>query len=199
MSSEAVKDFQRTHVDHLGKALKVDGIRGPRTEWAEDFETLCAARRTIIEEAQTYIGLTEDPIGSNSDPSGFIRAWLARCFANAGDPWCAAFASFALSAGLATQVRQAGAQALGRRFPKTTQPVTGDLFWFPTGPVKGHVGLVLGVAPLDVMTLEGNCDNAVRVVRRDRAQLNFSRTVDDTGGTCPGVVPDTPHAPTVTR
>lgn len=199
MSPEALKEFQRAHVDHLGKALKVDGVQGPRTEWAADFETLCSARRTIIREAQIYLGLTEDPIGSNSDPAGFIRQWLARCFARAGDPWCAAFASFCISAGLTTQVREASAQRLGKRFPATTHPVVGDIFWFPTGPVRGHVGLVLGVAPLEVMTLEGNCDNAVRCVMRDRAELRFSRTVDDTAGTCPGVVPDTPHATTQTR
>lgn len=195
----AIRDFQRTHLDHEGKALKVDGVRGPRTEWAEDFETLCAARRNIITEAQQYIGLTEDPVGSNSDPGGFIRGWLARCFARAGDPWCAAFASYCLSAGLATQVREASAQRLGKRFPPTSLPVVGDLFWYPTGPVRGHVGLVLGVAPHEVMTLEGNCDNAVRVVRRDRAELRFSVTVEDTSGTCPGVIPDTPRAPTATR
>lgn len=197
--SETVRAFQARHVDHLGKALAVDGIRGPRTAWAVAFESLCSARKNIIREAQAYIGLAEDPIGSNSDPAGFIRNWLARSFARAGDPWCAAFASFCLSAGLPQQVRVAGAQALGKRFPKTDQPVTGDLVWFPTGPVKGHVGLVLGVAPLEVMTVEGNCDNAVRVVRRDRAPLRFSRTVDDVSGTCPGVMPDTPHAPTATR
>lgn len=194
-----LREFQRSHSDHLGKALVVDGVRGPRTEWAEDFETLCAARRGIIREAQLYVGLEEEPPGSNADPAGFIRAWLLRSFARPGDPWCAAFASMALSAGLPQQVRVAGAQALGKRFPKTTQPVTGDLFWYPTGPVKGHVGLVLGVAPLEVMTLEGNCDNAVRVVLRNRSELRFSRTVDDTDGTCPGVVPGTPFAPTATR
>ncbi len=194
-----LREFQRTHADHMGKALVVDGIDGPRTEWARDFESLCEARRNIIREGQLYIGLVEDPPGSNSDPAGFIRGWLARCFARPGDPWCAAFASVCLSAGLPHQLRVANAQGLGKRFPKTTQPVSGDLFWYPTGPVKGHVGLVLGVAPLEVMTLEGNCDNAVRVVRRDRSRLNFSRTVDDVSGQCPGVVPDMPFAPVATR
>lgn len=199
MNDAAIREFQRTHNDHLGRALQVDGVRGPRTEWAEDFATLCTARRGIIREAQNYIGVVENPPGSNADDAGFIRQWLARCFARAGDPWCAAFASFCLSAGLPQQIKMAGAQALGKRFPKTTQPVPGDLFWYPTGPVHGHVGIVLGVGPLDIMSVEGNCDNAVRVVLRARAPLHFSRTVDDAGGMTPGVVPDTPRAPTATR
>lgn len=199
MTPEALKEFQRSHVDHLGKALKVDGVRGPRTEWAEDYETLCAARRNIIREAQIYLGLQEDPPGSNSDPAGFIRSWLVRCTARPSEPWCAAFASMALSAGLPRQVRLAGAQGLGKRFPATTQPLAGDIMWYPTGPVRGHVGIVVGVAPLEVMCIEGNCDNAVRCVRRDRAELRFSRTVEDTSGTSPGVVPDVPPAPKATR
>lgn len=199
MTPDALREFQRTHTDHLGQPLRVDGVMGPRTEWAADFETLCTARQNIIREAQLYIGLKEDPPGSNDDPAHIIRTWLARCYAMVGDPWCAAFASFCVSAGLARQVRIASAQALGKHFPPTTQPVVGDVFWYPTGPVRGHVGLVLGVAPLDVMTIEGNCNNAVRVVVRDRAELRFSRTVDDTSGTCPGVIPGTPPAPKGTR
>lgn len=199
MTPDQIQEFQRTHRNHLGEPLAVDGVVGPQTEWAQDVETLCRARREIIRTAQGYIGLAEDPPGSNDDPSHIIRSWLARCFASAGDPWCAAFASFCLSAGLSTPMRMAGAQALGKRFPATTQPLAGDLFWYPTGPVRGHVGLVLGVAPLEVMTVEGNCNNAVRCTRRDRAALRFSRTVDDVSGTSPGVVPSVPPAPKQTR
>lgn len=199
MTPDALRSFQLGHTDHLGRPLKPDGLQGPLTEWALDFDTLCAGRESIVREAQKFIGLKEDPPGSNSDPGGIIRMWLVRCNAKPGDPWCAAFASFCLSAGVPKQLRIAGAQALGKHFPATTQPVTGDVFWYPTGPVKGHVGLVLGVAADEVMTLEGNCNNAVRVVRRVRAELRFSRTVEDVSGTCPGVVPSTPLAPIQTR
>lgn len=199
MTPEAIREFQRSHADHYGRALVPDGVRGPRTEWAEDFASLCAARRTIVREAQRYLGLQEDPPGSNSDPGGFIRTWLARCYAQAAEPWCAAFASMCLSAGLSQQIRVAGAQNLGKKFPATTHPLAGDLMWFPTGPVRGHVGIVIGVSPTETMTIEGNCANAVRCVRRNRAELRFSRTVEDTSGTGPGVVPDVPPAPKATR
>lgn len=199
MRDPGIRAFQRGHGNHLGRALVPDGVVGPETAWAQAFVTLCRARREIVLQAQSYLGLVEEPPASNSDPSGLIRAWLARCGAAAGDPWCAAFASWCISAGVTLPVKAAGAQALGMKFPATVTPVAGDLMWYPTGPVRGHCGIVVGVAPLEVMCIEGNCANAVRCTRRDRADLRFSRTVDDVSGTCPGVVPSVPPPPKGTR
>ena len=199
MTREEIEAFQRTHSDHMGRGLVVDGVVGPRTEWAQDFATLCRARREIVSGAQLYLGLAEEPPGSNDEPTGTLRAWLGRCGAAPGDPWCAAFASWCVSQGVSLPIRTAGALALGKRFPPTTHPLAGDIFWYPTGGGKGHCGIVTGVAPLEVMTIEGNCANAIRCVVRDRAKLQFARTVDDVSGTAPGVVPGTPPAPTGTR
>lgn len=204
MTPDDVRAFQRGHANHLGQPLRVDGDIGPQTEWALDFTTLCAARRQIVRAGQGFLGLCEDPPGSNDDPSGVIRSWLARCGAQTHDPWCAAFASWCLSQGVAQAIRQASAQSLGKHFPPTTQPVAGDIFWYPTGLITGHVGLVAGVSPLEVMTLEGNCANAVRCVRRPRVladgtSLRFARTVEDVSGTHPGVVPSVLLAPGGTR
>lgn len=199
MTPEQIEAFQREHQNHLGAPLDVDGIIGPETEWSLDFETLCPVRQHIVLAAREHLGLREEPPGSNSDATGLIRAWLARCGARPGDPWCAAFASWCLSEGLRELVCQAGAQALGKRFPVTTLPTAGDLFWFPTARVRGHVGLVIGVGPHEVMTIEGNCGNAVRCVRRDRKGLRFSRTVEDTSGMIPGVVPTVELPPWGTR
>ena len=200
MTRDEIEAFQVAHANHLGKPLRVDGDIGPQTEWALDFATLCVERRAIIRAGQPFIGLSEEPPGSNSDLGGVIRAWLTRCGAPHGAPWCAAFASWCLSQGGGPPVRQAGAQALGRSYPATTQPLTGDLFWYPTDAQgHGHVGLVLGVSAAEIMTLEGNCGNAVRVARRDRAGLRFARTIDDTSGTPPGVVPTVLPPPGATR
>lgn len=199
MTPDQIREFQATAANHLGRPLKTDGVIGPETEWALDFATLCRARQEILRTAQLYLGLVEEPPGSNDDPGRIIRSWLTRASAKPGDPWCAAFASYCVSQGVPAQIRIAGAQALGKRFPATAHPTAGDLFWYPTGPRTGHVGLVAGVAPLEVQTIEGNCANAVRCVRRDRAALRFSRTVDDTSGTSPGVVPSVPPAPQGTR
>lgn len=208
MTPSEVAAFQRAHKNHLGRPLRVDGDFGPQTEWAADFETICQARRSFILAAQPFIGsLAEVPPGSNDDPEGFIRSCLLRCGAKPRDPWCAAFMCWCLSRGLAQPVRIAGAQALGKHFPATTQPFVGDLFWYPTGHEgswTGHVGLVVGVSALEIMAFEGNCANAARCTRRPRVaaggpRLRFARTVEDTSGTCPGIVPTVDLAPGGTR
>ena len=199
MTGADVMAFQKTHGNHLGRGLTVDGVIGPETEWALAFQTLCQARREIVVMAQAYLGLTEDPPASNTDPAGLIRSWLARAGAVGGDPWCAAFASWCLTAGLTPPVKVAGAQALGRRFPATTRPIAGDVMWYPLALGKGHCGIVIGTAANLVMTIEGNSANAVRCVRRDRGELRFSRTVEDTAGTPPGIVPSVPPPPKGTR
>jgi hypothetical protein len=195
VTPEQLRAFQRTHANHLGKPLLLDGIQGPQTEWALDFETLPVPRQAIVFIAQTYLGLQEVPRGSNDDPQGIIRRWLERCGAKRGDPWCAAFASHCLAAALHPplgSIRIAGAQRLGKSLPATTQPWPGDVMWYPTDAVHGHCGIVLGVGPDEVMTIEGNQDHAVRCLRRPRAGLFFASTVDVTSGTCPGVVPSVP-------
>lgn len=184
MTPAQLEAFQRTHRNHLGRKLLVDGIQGPETEWALDFETIALPRRAIVAVGQTYLGLEELPLGSNGEPTGTIQGWLERCGARPGDPWCAAFASHCLGVR-----RIAGAQRLGRSFPATTEPWPGDVMWYPTTGEQGHCGIVIGVGAVEVMTLEGNLRHGVRCVRRPRAGLRFARTVIDTEGTCPGVVP----------
>lgn len=205
MTPEQVETFQRDHKNHLGQPLAVDGDPGPQTRWAMALATLCQARQTIVRAAQGYLGLVEMPLGSNDDPRGIIRGWLDWCHAKPGDPWCAAAASWCLSQGLSTQVREGGAERLGKRFTATIAPVAGDLFWYPVGPRQrgghqpAHVGLVGGADDREVMTFEGNCQNAFRVTRRPRAGLHFSRTVEDVTGNPPGIVPSVSRAPGATR
>lgn len=182
-----VREFQENHLNHLGKKLEVDGAIGPETRWAMDVASLSSERRLVLAAAQQYIGLVEDPIGSNDDPKGIIDGWLKAAGAREGDPWCASAASAWLS--VATPIRIAGAIRLGKHFPATDSPWALDLFWYPTDAKgHGHVGLIIGVGAIEVMTLEGNCNNGVRVVRRPRAGLRFARTFDETLGTCPKVI-----------
>jgi CHAP domain len=199
MTPEDIRFYQQTHKNHLGQPLKVDGTLGPQTRWSLDFDTIAEQRRDVITRAQTYIGLEENPPRSNDDPLKLISTWLKRCSAGSGEPWCAAFASHCLSVG-ARVIKQAGAINLGKHFPSTDEPRPGDLFWYPTGTSgHGHVGLIIGVGWYEVMTIEGNCENAVRCVRRELAGLRFARTSEDTSGRCPGVVPSAPAAPGGTR
>lgn len=179
--------FQEDHLNHLGRPLDVDNVLGPETRWAMNLMSLSSERRTVIREAQKSLGLVEFPPGSNDDPRGIIDGWLKAARAKPGDPWCAS----ALSAWLSTvtPVRIAGAIRLGQHFTPVVTPWAGDIFWYPTNDKgNGHVGLIIGVGTIEVMTIEGNCDNACRCVRRPRAGLRFSRPFDDTLGICPTII-----------
>ena len=189
MTPDEIARFQASHRNHLGLPLAIDGDLGPETEWALAFETLSRARRAVVVTAQTFLGLEESPPRSNRDPSGTIQDWVSRCSAQPGDPWCAAFASRCLGF-----VRFASAQRLGKAYPAAADPWPGDVMWYPTGGDKGHCGIVIGADGLEVMTIEGNCDNAVRCVRRPLTPVNgervrFGRTLPDVTGRRPGVVP----------
>lgn len=183
MTPGEVRAFQLRNGNHLGRPLAADGIVGPETAWALAFVTLDPERRRVVREAQQWLGLAEEPPGSNTDRGGVITAWLQRSGAKPGDPWCAA----AVSRWLGT-VMIAGAQRLGKHFPATALPLPGDVFWYPTTGGRGHCGIVTGVSTLEVMTIEGNLRHAVRSVRRPRAGLFFSRAIANTDGQCPGVV-----------
>lgn len=184
-----IKAFQKGHFNHLGLLLDDDGVIGPETRWAIDFMTLSIERRLLIAEAQKFIGLVEFPPGSNDDPKGIIDGWLKACHAKEGDPWCASALSAWIS--VVRPVHIAGAIRLGENFTPVPKPWAGDIFWYPTNAKgNGHVGLIIGVGASEVMTIEGNCNNACRCVRRPMAGLRFSRIFEDTLGICPKIIVD---------
>ena len=58
---------------------------------------LTPVRRRALDRARRYIGVAEEPPGSNSGPrtgpfKGKIDEWLTKAAAQPGEPWCAAFA-----------------------------------------------------------------------------------------------------------
>lgn len=175
-----LKQFQRTHTNHLGRPLAVDGVLGPQTQWALAMAALDPRRRIIVERAISQLGRTETPPGSNRSAS--IDAWLRACGVAPGNAWCAAFASWCLG-----DRAIAGAVLLGQSFPETTSPSPGDLFWYRTNDRgNGHIGVITGVdrAAGVAMTVEGNVDSQVGCWRRDLSKVHCSRTVDG-GGTAP--------------
>lgn len=171
MSPDQIRAFQdRPSYDWLGMRLKPDGILGPKTRWALAVAELDPRRQAIVENACGFVGLTERETNRHPD----IDAWLQRCGAPLGSPWCAAFASWCISVNGLKNVRVASAQKLGQLHTRaTTRPVPGDVMWFPTGEWTGHCGIVVGVGLDAVATVEGNQDNAVRLVRRLRSQVRF--------------------------
>lgn len=193
MTPEELREFQAAHVDHLGQPLQADGILGPRTQWALDLFSCSPRRRQVVARAQSRLGVTEEPPGSNRGPR--IDEWLQRCHTSTGQPWCAAFASWCLDT-----VAIAGALALGGHFPplpSSDLPRPGDVMFFGTGGGKGHCGIVIGVSAHEVMTIEGNCQDAVRCVRRARDLVRFARTGNDLEGTPPASIVNVPFLATV--
>jgi len=179
-----VRAFQSAHSNHRGEPLDVDGVLGPETRWSMAVEALGPERRDYVRAACNAVGFVEDPIGSNDDPEGWIRGLLARCGVAPDLAWCAAFASWIVHG-----PKIAGAVRLGQHYPKTMNPLPGDLMWFPTGNGNGHCGIVIGVSMVEVMTVEGNLDNRVQCVRRERMMCNFSRVTDEpVQGAMPGII-----------
>jgi len=128
------------------------------------------AGQRILAAAESQIGQTEQPPGSNESPA-IAEYRAATAGAVPGEPWCAYFASWAS--------RQAGeplgangeglgsvsaiwswAQSAGRAVPNgpTVVPKPGDLIVFG----GEHVGIVRGVLPDgSIQTIEGNYENKV--------------------------------------
>lgn len=189
LTSDDLREFQRAHLDPFGRPLTPDGLNGPKTQWALDLFSCSPRRRAVVARAQSALGITEDPPGSNRGPR--IDQWLQRCHVSTGQPWCAAFASWCLDT-----VAIAGALALGERFHPTAFPYPGDVMFFSTGGGKGHCGIVVGVGAHEVMTIEGNCGDAVRCVRRARDLVRLASTESDVSGNCPASLATAPFLAT---
>jgi hypothetical protein len=137
--------------------------------------TSTGAGQEIADVAQSQVGQTEQPPGSNDGPA-IAEYRTATQGAGAGEPWCAYFASWAAKqAGepLGTQGQGLGsvgaiwswAQQNGRAIangPGVT-PAPGDLIVFG----DQHVGIVKQVLSNgDIETVEGNYNNQVSNVIR---------------------------------
>lgn len=164
-------------------------------EWIKAVDTLHPLRRFVIRLALMFVGHSET--GANVDSDGFIAGLLARCGIDTPAAWCAAFLSFVLGV-----VPSASALLLTQRYKLTDSPMPGDVFSYPTEGGHGHCGLVVGVSPAMVATIEGNSGNAVRFQQRWRTQpgIKFYRLLPlGSAKTVPGVIDDLPTAGSATR
>jgi cell wall-associated NlpC family hydrolase len=133
------------------------------------------AGNTMVQIAESQIGQSEQPPGSNDGPA--ISTYrTATAGAAAGEPWCAYFASWvAKQAGepIGSSGQGLGyvgdiwswAQQTGRAIPNGpgVTPTPGDLIVFG----DHHVGIVDKVLPSgDIQTIEGNYSNKVSQVVR---------------------------------
>ncbi len=135
----------------------------------------------VLAAAESQIGQSEQPPGSNDGPAiAVYRSAVAG--AQAGEPWCAYFASWAAAQG-GTPLGDGGqglgsvaeitdwASANGTLLPASATPQPGDLILFGTH----HVGIVESANPDGtITTVEGNSANAVqRVVRQPGSWTGF--------------------------
>jgi len=130
------------------------------------------AQRTLA-AAQKAIGITESPAGSNDGP-GLTIFRSAVAGAEAGQPWCATFASWAArqagtplgsaGQGIASVQGISDWAAETRRLqPPSVMPSPGDLVLFGSH----HIGVVESVnADGTLTTVEGNYRNSVQHVHR---------------------------------
>lgn len=174
MNKQQIERFQSYSIDWNGEPLDTDGDIGPKTQWAMDLRSCGWTRENVVKTALDYVGVAEDPIGSNrstqidefAKPSGLE-----------GIKWCCAFVSYIMRKCEVpwpvyyTSVFTMASQLKDRI--TLLNPLPGDLFFFTRTDGSGHTGIVTGVSDKEIMTVEGNLKNAVRPGRRDRSKVKF--------------------------
>jgi CHAP domain len=125
-----------------------------------------------LAQARRFVGVTEDPPGSN-------RTQFGRWFGADGEPWCAMFLSYCFNVGagivLCGGVAGAGVAAKGCAYVPTLErwlretgqwlagsPAAGDIaiFNWDGGP-PDHAGIVESVFGGRFVSIEGNSGNSV--------------------------------------
>lgn len=157
--------------------------------WAVSVSCLDPRRQAVIKEAADWLG-TKETGGPNRGTQ--IDLWNQRCGAPLGSPWCASFASWCISVPGLQEVKIASAIELGQslRVPSFVTP--GDVMWFRTGPGTGHCGIIIGVGPGEVATIEGNHGDQVAMVRRSLGEIQFCTNLSSER---PGIPPGLPMVP----
>jgi hypothetical protein len=148
----------------------LNGVVGSSGLSATDTDYTDSPGARIVAIAESQIGQTEQPPGSNESPA-IAQYRTATAGAVPGAPWCAYFASWAASqagapigeggqgAGSVSDV-WSWAQSTGRAIANApgVVPQPGDLIVFG----DEHVGIVKDVLPNgDIQTIEGNYENKV--------------------------------------
>jgi hypothetical protein len=192
----AVKLFQSTHRDQLGRPLQIDGKVGAIT-WAILFgawqvphidDGAKALSAQALKVAISQLGVMENPEGSNSGPE--VNAYLKSVGLGPGYYWCAAFIYWCFqqaSAELGKKnpvFKTAGClnhwnKTTGKKIkaaaavenPSLLKP--GHIFILNHGSGMGHTGLIEKIEGGYIHTIEGNSNpegssNGIGVFRLER-------------------------------
>jgi len=192
MTPDEIRKFQSSALDWFGEPLNQDGVIGPKTQWALDLRTCGPERERVVHTALNYLGTAEDPPGSNS---GYIIDQFLAPAGLRGQPWCAAFVSWVLREArmpLSKYHVSVHDMASTERPLVGRAPWPGDVFYLLRQDGTGHCGFVLGGNHFEIMTIEGNCQNAVRLGRRDRGKIRGYINIDGPQVRIPRVADDLP-------
>jgi len=153
-----------------------------------------ACRIRALERAQRYLGVREQPPGSNRGPD--IERWQKWANGLTGYPWCAAFLCGMVreACGLIVPTPkrasvgflEAWAKEVGSLLKPGTRPRRGDwiVYRWDADDWPDHIGAVTRVVAITwrgsyafgtVRTIEGNVDDAVRRKYRSVRRARFVR------------------------
>lgn len=153
-----------------------------------------ACRLRALERAARYLGVTEEPPGSNRGPD--IERWQRWANGLTGYPWCAAFLCGMVreACGLVVPTPrrasvgflEAWAREVGSLLEPGTRPRRGDwiVYRWDADDWPDHIGAVERVVSVSwrgsyafgtVKTIEGNVDNGVRRKYRSVRRARFVR------------------------
>lgn len=175
MTPYQIREFQRTHNNWHGLPLDVDGSIGPQTSWALAIDALPGLERKYVALAlgELRAGVVERT-GTNDHPR--ITLYQELCHAPPGSPWCAAFGSWCAVQAGADLMPDASVARLSKQFEPLNDPVLGGVAWWVRPDGTGHwITAVLGIDTFDVMCLEGNSANRIRLCTRPIHGLKFGR------------------------
>ena len=201
LTQDEIKEFQRTHRNHLWQPLKVDGELGEQTQWAMDLVSLEQERIDLVSIALSYHGQIDEKAGPNEHP--LIRKFLQFCGAKPGSPWCAAKMSYVIYTALPTLYFKptASVHELFAQFEEIHDialVLPGDGWCWLNPDKTGHTGMVTGVdlVAQTILTSEGNSENGDQVWVRLMSQLRFFRIIP--ASRVPGI-PSKPAVPMKVR
>lgn len=180
LTTRALIEFQRDAEfcrpsDWQGKSLLPDGNAGLHTRYALAIADLPYVKREIHRVAAAELGGGAHETSENDGPR--IRVYQALTGAPR-QPWCASFVSWVLHNAGYPALHTASAKACLEQFDELTEhPALLDLFGWRNRDGTGHVGFVWGfdADSTDVITLEGNSADRLRLCQRPRDGLEFRR------------------------
>lgn len=181
--TEDIRRFQRSHLDCFGRPLVPDGRFGPLTNWAVGFEEQPRNVKRVIHNARLFLGVEEI---DNTNRGAEVDKFLAPANVGLGHPWCCAFVSYILARCGELQHPSGtyfvSVHAFSNAWTSNHAhvPTPGDVFIIKRSNGTGHVGFVIGVSDAEIMTIEGNVQNGVRVGRRDRSNISHYVSLNPT-------------------